>query len=81
MGNKIELKEIVIRLVGDINPIGETNTDNDRFNNLKILCILIDDLVQEISDMSHINKSSHEFSVKRAADYVENFMTNNLGIQ
>lgn len=78
---KLELKEIVMSLVGNINPIGETNTDNDRFENLKNLCELVDDLVGKIDDVSYKNKGSREFSVKRASDYANKFLTDNLGIK
>lgn len=78
---KLELKDIVMKLVGNINPIGETNTDNDRFENLKNLCELVDDLVGKINDVSYKNKDSREFSVKRASDYANKFLTDNLGIK
>lgn len=78
---KLELKEIVMSLIGNINPIGQSNTDNDRFENLKDLCELVDDLVGKIDDVSYKNKDSHEFSVKRASDYANKFLTENLGIK
>jgi len=78
---KLELKEIVMSLVGNINPIGDTNTDNDRFENLKNLCELVYDLLGEIDEVSYKNKDSHEFSVKRASDYANKFLTDNLGIK
>lgn len=78
---KLELKDIVMKLVGNINPIGETNTDNDRFENLKNLCELVDDLLGKIDDVSYKNKDSREFSVKRASDYANKFLTDNLGIK
>ena len=78
---KLELKEIVMSLVGNINPIGQANTDNDRFENLKDLCELVDDLVVKIDDVYYKNKDSHEFSVKRASDYANKFLTDNLGIK
>lgn len=78
---KLELKDIVMKLIGNINPIGETNTDNDRFENLKCLCALVDDLVGQIDNVSYKNKDSHEFSVKRASDYADKFLTDNLGIK
>lgn len=78
---KLELKEIVMSLIGNINPIGQANTDNDRFENLKDLCELVDDLVVKIDDVYYKNKDSHEFSVKRASDYANKFLTENLGIK
>jgi hypothetical protein len=76
----MELKEIVFKLIGPINPIGETNEDNKRFENLKIMCDLINDLIQYTDDMAYCNKDHYEFSRKRASDYVYNFLTNKIGI-
>ncbi len=78
---KLDIREIVMSLIGNINPIGQANTDNDRFENLKDLCELVDDLVGKIDDVYYKNKDSHEFSVKRASDYANKFLTDNLGIK
>ncbi len=77
----MEIQEIVMKLIGNINPNGETNTDNDRFENLKCLCDLVDILVGKIDYVSYKNKDSREFSVKRASDYADKFLTDNLGIK
>jgi hypothetical protein len=72
--------EIVKKLIGKINPIGETNTDAERFENLKEVCKLIDELHIEIDDIAYRNKDSKEFSVKRSVDYINQFL-DNLGIK
>jgi len=72
--------EIIQKLVGEINPIGETNTDNERFENLKTMCDLIESLISEIDAMAYKNNNAYEYSRKRASDYVKTFMTKNLGI-
>jgi len=76
----MEYKEIVLKLIGPIDPIGETNTDDKRFENLKIMCNLVNDLVQYIDDVGYINKDHYEFSKKRVSDYINNFLTNTIGI-
>lgn len=76
----MELDEIVKKLVGKIEPIGETNTDNDRFENLKVMCNLINELVRHVDDVGYRNKDAYEFSRKRVHEYVENFMSKTLGI-
>lgn len=73
--------EIVKKLVGNIRPIGESNTDNERFGNLKDMCELVDDLIVEIDSVHYYNRNSHEASVKRAADYANDFLTNTIGIK
>lgn len=77
---KLELQEIVMSLVGNIDPIGETTTDNERFENLKCLCDLVNVLVGKIDNVSYSNKDSKEYSVKRASEYADKFLTDNLGI-
>lgn len=81
MSNPMELHEIVMKLVGSVNPVGETNLDNQRFENLKVLQDLIDKLVSKIDNVACRNKNSHEFSRKRAADSAAEFLTKTLGIE
>lgn len=68
-------------LVGEIRPMGESNSDEVRFENLKCLCNLVDDLVGKIDDVSYRYKDSYESSVKRASEYADKFLTDNLGIK
>ncbi len=70
----MEIKDVVLKLVGNINPIGETNTDNDRFENLKVMCELIESLIDEVDDMAQRNKSAHQFSMKRSSEYADKFI-------
>ena len=72
--------DIVKKLIGNINPIGETNTDDERFENLKEMCVLVNDLITDIDDMAYRNINSHEFSVKRAAQFAHDFLTQTVGI-
>lgn len=81
MSEKLPLLEIVNKLVGPINPVGETNTDNDRLENLKNLCELVNDLVSAIDEVGYRNKDSFEHSRKAAAGYAENFLSKTLNIQ
>jgi hypothetical protein len=76
----MELKEVVLKLVGPINPIGETNEDNKRFENLKVIMELINDLIQYTDDMAYSNKDHYEYSRKRASDYVYKYLTDKIGI-
>ncbi len=76
----MEIHEIVEKLIGPINPVGETNADDKRFENLKTLCTVVNELVTDIDNVAYHYKDSQEYSVKRAVDYAKNFMTNTLGI-
>ena len=72
--------DVVKKLIGKINPIGETNTDIERFENLKAMCELVNNLIIDIDDMAYQNKDAREFSVKRASEYASNFLTKTVGI-
>ena len=76
----MEIYEIVTKLVGRINPVGETNTDNERFENLKVMCELVEKLIVDIDTVGYSNKNAYEFSKKRAAEYSEKFIIERLGI-
>lgn len=71
--------EIINKLIGPVNPIGETNADNVRFENLKAQCELVDKLLAQIQRVANC-KDSNEHSVKRAATYADKFLTQTIGI-
>lgn len=68
--------EIVKKLVGEVKPAGETSKDEKRFENLQAMCELTAHLISEIQSVARDNKHSHEYSVKRSADYAERFLSN-----
>lgn len=72
--------EIVKSLIGPINPIGETNADNKRFENLKEMCELLDEIHTAIDDIAYQYKGMSEFSIKRACDYA-NEQLDKMGIR
>lgn len=65
--NGEEITKIITALNGGINPVGETNADNDRYENLKNLETIIDCLLDDIQLLIP-NKNSYEYSVKRAGN-------------
>lgn len=73
--------EVVRKLVGNINPSGRSEFDNERFENLKVLCKVVNSLVGDIDDISFKNKDSYEYSVKIMSEYAGDFLTNELGIK
>ena len=72
--------EVVKKLVGNVQPYGATHIDDERFENLKAMCELVNDLVTEIDRVAYENKDRHEYSMKQMADYASNFLSNTLGI-
>lgn len=73
-------KEIVEKLVGNIQPYGATHIDEKRFENLKVMCELVNDLVYEIDKVAQA-ESRQEHSMKEMGKYASNFLSNTLGIE
>ena len=67
--------EIVNKLIGRISPVGETNEDNERFDNLKSMCELLEQLFIEVAALKSY-QNSNQFSVKRAGDYAATCIDN-----
>jgi len=70
----MDVYDVVKKLVGEIKPVGETNTDDYRFENLKVMTDLVDKLLTDIDDIVP-EKRSQEFSRKRAGDFADKFLT------
>jgi len=74
----MNIYEIVTKLVGPIMPVGETNTDDKRLENLKTMCDLVDKLLCDIYEVAP-NMHRHEYSMKRAGEHADEFLTS-IGI-
>lgn len=77
----MELIDIVDKLVGRIEPIGDTSVDEERFENLKAYCELINEMVKRVDDVLCNNWGSSLASVKKFNDYISYFFDNTLGIE
>jgi hypothetical protein len=69
----VELVDVVNKLVGPIEPIGKTEVDEVRLNNLKVLTSLADELIGQIRDVS-LNKSRCEHSMKICGEHAYEFL-------
>jgi hypothetical protein len=69
----MELVDIVRKLVGPIDPIGETNADANRFQNLQVITNLVDRLIGDIDRVAS-NKNRMEYSIQKAGNYATKFM-------
>lgn len=76
----MDYTQIVTKLIGPIDPVGETNTDNERFESLKAQCQLVEELITRIQYIANTNKNRHESSMQRAGNYADLFLTKTLGI-
>lgn len=72
--------DIIKKLIGAVNPVGETNTDNQRYENLKELCEVANNLITMIDDVAHNYKDMPEYSIQRASNYAKMFLTQTIGI-
>lgn len=72
--------EIVKKLIGPISPVGKSEVDSERLENLKAFCSLVNEMVTEIDSVSYNYGHSHEHSVKVMANYAETFLSKTLGI-
>lgn len=75
----MDIYEVVKKLIGNINPVGETNTDNERFENLKTATELVDKLLTDIDAVATNNEGRVEYSMNRAGKHAAEFF-NKLGI-
>ena len=69
----MDIHEIVKKLVGETDPVGETNADNDRFENLKAMTELVDELLSDIYRVARGN-NRHEYSINRAGQFASSFL-------
>jgi hypothetical protein len=68
-----ELEKLILSLVGDIEPVGETNFDNNALENLRTICLLTSSLLDKINDVRRY-QNNYQFSMKTAGECAERFM-------
>ena len=66
--------QVITKLIGPINPQGETNTDNERFENIKVMTEVTEMLIRDIDDVAYKNKDRQEYSMKRAGEHASKWM-------
>ena len=70
----MELIDIVQKLAGPIDPIGETRADEMRLDSLKDVTDLIEILLVKIAHVAE-NRNRQEFSMKRAGKHAFDFLS------
>ena len=68
-----DIYNVVIALIGATNPVGETHTDDQRYENLAKLTALTDMLLGDIDAIATNYKNNHQFSMKRASKFCSDF--------
>lgn len=68
-----EVADIVMKVIGEIEPVGETYTDEERINHLILLLNTLDILIDEVRFILP-NIDRHEYSMKRAGLWANNWI-------
>lgn len=57
--------DVIKKLLGPINPQGESNTDKERYENLEATIEVVNQLIGDVINVSH-NRTRHEMSMREA---------------
>jgi len=69
----IDISAVVHKLIGPINPVGESGPDEQRLANLKVMTVLIEDLMYEVNKVAH-NKTRYEHSMQLIGKHADGFI-------
>lgn len=69
----MELEKIVMKLVGPVEAIGESNADRERLENLKTLTDLIDRLLSRVM-VCTVTANRHEDSMMKIGMFAKNYL-------
>ncbi len=80
----MDIYEVVTKLVGPIEPAGDSSIDGDRLKNLKVTTDLVDRLLTDISNVAELGNTHlcypKEHSVRVAAKHANEFF-DKIGIE
>jgi len=69
----LSVLDVAQKLIGPIDPVGESRTDEKRFQNLKQHCELIELLVQEVEVVA-MNQTRVEHSMRKAGEFAAHYL-------
>lgn len=72
--------DVVKKLIGSIRPIGDSNEDAKRLENLKEMCKLMDEIHSAIDAVAYDYKDDKQGSVVACCKYANDFL-DKLGIK
>lgn len=75
----MDMIDVVMRLNGPIDPVGESHTDQRRLENLEALCDLTSLLLDRIEAVAEAY-GDHMASVKAAKDHAAAFLSSTRGV-
>lgn len=65
--------DVIKKLTGKIEPVGESHTDDKRLENLKETVVIVEQLLNDIYQVAK-NESRHEHSMKVAGKYAREYL-------
>lgn len=71
--SKMSMEEVVMKLVGPVDPVGETREDDVRYNNLLSLLGLTESLIAKIEQVGN-QSDRFEYSISRAGKQAKKFL-------
>lgn len=80
MKKEYSVYDIVYKLVGKIDPVGESHIDEERYDNLEKMIELVDKLIYDIDSVGYRNYARQEFSMNKAGKRALQFLED-LGIE
>lgn len=63
--------DIVRKLIGPIKPLGDSNRDDERLENVKSMCKLLNELYQDVVDIAHDYDNDTQASVVKIVHYIK----------
>jgi len=77
---KIDVYSVVKKLIGPIDPVGETQADEQRYENLLATNNLVESLLGDIYGTSTY-RNRHEYSMKKSGELAHEFLVDIGNVQ
>ncbi len=72
--NDIDLEILVMKLIGKIEPAGDTSIDDERFSNVKDLIDLVDKLLVNLSEIEYRYRKDQLISRVNISNYINQWL-------
>jgi len=69
----MEIYDVVKKLTGEIEPVGSSHIDKERFENLKVMVSLLNEILTDLECIRYDNQNMQEDSIKQCVKCIEDF--------
>ena len=69
----MEIYDVVKKLIGEIEPVGSSHIDKERFENLKVMISLLNKILTDLECIRYDNQNMQEDSIKQCVKCIEDF--------